>query len=179
MARTTVTATAMVDGNATETAVAIVNGDRNCNGRRQRHWATATAMVMESATTTDMATAITMATATARMMMTKAGLPLHVLAMCSAMAGATTCLHPHGHNGKCIHQRCIMLVTLLRVCVFLASNYGWGTVIHEIPISSFPILMTSLPYPSSSVSSLSRGRVPDSSPWILFLFIIYNYCSVY
>jgi hypothetical protein len=33
------------------------------------------------------------------------------------------------------------------VCVFLASGYGWGTVMHEIPISSSPILMTSLPYP--------------------------------
>jgi hypothetical protein len=32
---------------------------------------------------------------------------------------------------------------------------------------------------TKSVSPLSRGRVPDSSPWILFLFIIYNYCSVY
>jgi hypothetical protein len=32
---------------------------------------------------------------------------------------------------------------------------------------------------AKSVCSLSRGRVPDSSPWILFLFIIYNYCSVY
>jgi hypothetical protein len=32
---------------------------------------------------------------------------------------------------------------------------------------------------AKSVSSLSRGRVSDSSPWILFLFIIYNYCSVY
>jgi hypothetical protein len=29
------------------------------------------------------------------------------------------------------------------------------------------------------VCSLSRGRALDSSPWILFLFIIYNYCSVY
>ncbi len=32
---------------------------------------------------------------------------------------------------------------------------------------------------AKSVSSLSRGRVPHSSPWIVFLFIIYNYCSVY
>ncbi len=32
---------------------------------------------------------------------------------------------------------------------------------------------------TKTVSSLSKGRVPDSSPWILFLFIIYNYCSVY
>ncbi len=29
------------------------------------------------------------------------------------------------------------------------------------------------------VCSLSRGRIPDSSPWIVFLFIIYNYCTVY
>jgi hypothetical protein len=32
---------------------------------------------------------------------------------------------------------------------------------------------------AKSVSSLSSGRVPDSSPWILVLIIIYNYCSVY
>ncbi len=34
---------------------------------------------------------------------------------------------------------------------------------------------------AKSVCSLSRGRVPDSSPLILFLLIIYNYCycSVY
>ncbi len=54
----------------------------------------ATAMVMESATMMEMATAIAMATATARVMTTKAGMPLHVPAMCSAMAGATPCLHP-------------------------------------------------------------------------------------
>jgi hypothetical protein len=33
-----------------------------------------------------------------------------------------------------------------QLCVFLASSYGWGTVMHEIPIStSHPL--TSLPYP--------------------------------
>jgi hypothetical protein len=32
---------------------------------------------------------------------------------------------------------------------------------------------------AKSVSSLSRGRVPDSSPFIVFLFTTYNYCSVY
>ncbi len=32
---------------------------------------------------------------------------------------------------------------------------------------------------AKSVCSLSRGRVSDSSPWIVFLFICYNYCSVY
>jgi hypothetical protein len=90
----------------------MVNSDRNGNGRRQRRWAMALAMVTESATMTEMGTAIKMAMAMARVRMTKAGLPLHVPAMCSAMAGATPC---HGHKGKCIHQRCIMGVTLLRV----------------------------------------------------------------
>jgi hypothetical protein len=70
------------------------------------------------------------ATAMARVTMTKAGLPLHVPAMCSAMAGATPCLHPHGHKGKCIHQRCVMGVTLLRVIApfqgggFLKAHHG-------------------------------------------------------
>ena len=32
---------------------------------------------------------------------------------------------------------------------------------------------------AKSISSLSRGRVPDSSSWIVYLFIFYNYCSVY
>jgi hypothetical protein len=78
-----------------------------------------------------MAMVIAMAKAMARVMMTKAGLPLCVLAMCSAMAGATPCLHPHGYKGKRIHQRCIMGVTLLRVFPpfqgggFLTAHYGY------------------------------------------------------
>ncbi len=90
----------------------------------------ATAMAMESATATEMATAIAVATAMARATMTKGGLHLHVLAMCSAMAGATPCFHPHGHKGKCIHQRCIMGVTLLRVFApfqrggFMTAQHG-------------------------------------------------------
>ncbi len=124
-------ATAMADGNATEMVAAMVDSDRNGNGRRQRQWATAMAMVMESATMMEMATAIAMATATARVTMIKAGLPIHVPAMCSAMARATPCLHPHGHKGKCIHQRCVMGVTLLRVFPpfqgggFLTAHHGF------------------------------------------------------
>jgi hypothetical protein len=78
-----------------------------------------------------MAMAIALATATARVTMTKAWLPLHVPAMCSAMRGATPCLHPHGHKGKCIHQRCVMGVTLLRVFPpfqgggFLTAHHGF------------------------------------------------------
>ncbi len=120
----------MADGNATETAAAMVDGDRNSNGRRQWRWAMATAMVTELATATEMGTAITMETAMARVMMIKAGLPLHVPAMCSAMTGAKPCLHPNGHKGKCIHQRCVMGVTLLRVFQpfqgggFLTAHHG-------------------------------------------------------
>jgi hypothetical protein len=132
MARARATATAMVmaNGNATETVAAMVDGNRNGNGRQRRRWAMATTMVMELSTTTEVVMAIAMATATARVMMTKAGLPLHVAAMCSAMAGATPCLHPHGHKGKCIHQCCVMGVTLLRVFPpfqgggFLTAHHG-------------------------------------------------------
>ncbi len=120
----------MADNDATEMAAAMVDGNRNGNGQWQRRWATAMAMVAELATTTEMAAAIAMAMATARVMMTKSGLPLHVPAMCSAMAGATPCLQPHGHKGKCIHQRCVMGVTLLRVfppfqrARFLTAHHG-------------------------------------------------------
>jgi hypothetical protein len=115
----------MADGNATERAAGMVDGNRNGNG-----WATAKVMVMELATTTEMAMAIGMVMDMARVTMTKAGLPLHVPAMCSAMAGATPCLHPHGHEGKRIHQCCVMGVTLLRVFPpfqgggFLTAHHG-------------------------------------------------------
>ncbi len=87
-------------------------------------------MVRELTMTTEIATAIAMATDRARVTMTKTGLHLHVPAMCSAIAGSTPCLHPHGHKGKCIHQRCIMGVTLLRVFPpfqggeFLTAHHG-------------------------------------------------------
>ncbi len=75
----------------------------------------AIATATELATAMGMVTVIAMVTAMARATITKEGLPLHVLAMCRAVAGVTPCLHPHGHKGKCIHQCCIMEVTLLRV----------------------------------------------------------------
>jgi hypothetical protein len=77
-----------------------------------------------------MATAIAKATATAMATMAKGGLPLNVPAMCSDVAGATPCLYPHGHKGKCIHQRCVMGVTLLRMFPpfqgggFLTAHHG-------------------------------------------------------
>jgi hypothetical protein len=82
------------------------------------------------ATLTVTATAIVMATVTATVIMTKGGFPLHVSVMCRVVAGATPCHHPHGHKGKCIHQRCVMGVTLLRVFApiqgggFLTGHHG-------------------------------------------------------
>jgi hypothetical protein len=111
----------MADGNATEMAAAMVDGDHNGNDRWQWRWqwaiamAVGTATATESATAMEMATAMAMVTAPARATITKEGLPLHVVAMCSTFGGATPCLHPHGHKGKYIHQRCVMGVTLLRV----------------------------------------------------------------
>ena len=90
-------------------------------------------MPASTSTATETAMAITMATAKVMVTLTMGGLPLHVLAMCSAVAGATPCLHPHGQmkvHSPALHQ------------------HGGAN--------------------SKSVCSLSRGRVPDSSPWINF-----------
>ncbi len=100
----------MADGNATEMMAVMVDGNRNGNGQQQqqRQWAiamvTAMAAAMESAMATEMAMAMAMVTAMARATITKEGLPLHVAAMCSAFGGATPCLHPHGHKGKCMRH---------------------------------------------------------------------------
>jgi hypothetical protein len=119
------TVMAMANGNVTETMAAMVNGNHNGNGQQQqrRRWATT------SATATDLAMAIAMATATVRATMTKGGLPLHVPAMCSTVAGRHL-PPPHGHKGKCIHQCCVMGGTLLRVFPpfqgggFLTDHHG-------------------------------------------------------
>jgi hypothetical protein len=139
----------MADSNVTEMAVAMVDGERDGNGQRQqqRRWAiataTATATGTELATATEMATTMAMATAMARATITKEGLPLHVAEMCSAFGGVTPCLHPHGHNGKCIHQRCVMGVTLLRVFAPLQGG-GFLTAHHGLFFVYFLQLLFSL-----------------------------------
>jgi hypothetical protein len=144
----------MADSNTTVMVAVMVDRDRNgnCQRQRQRQWAIATAMVTATATATElvtateMALAMAMATATARGTITKEGLPLHVAEMCSNFGGATPCLHPYGHKGKCIHQCCIMGVTLLRVFAplqgggFLTAHHGLFFVYirncNELPESS-------------------------------------------
>jgi hypothetical protein len=86
-------------------------------------------MATETATATEMAMVIAIATATATATMTKGELPLHVLAMYRTVAGATPCLHLHGHKAKCIHQCCVMGVTLLRV--FAPFQVGGFLIAHH------------------------------------------------
>jgi hypothetical protein len=144
-----VSATAMADSNATEIVAAMVDGYCNGNGRRQRQrrWAIATAKATatatELATAMEMVTAMAIATAMARATITKEGLPLHVAEMCSVFRGATPCLHPHGHKGKCIHQRCVMGVTLLRVFAPLQEG-GFLTAHHGLFFVYFLQLLFSL-----------------------------------
>ncbi len=67
-------------------------------------------------------------------------------------------------------------------CVGNVQRYGRGDTLTPPPWTQRKVHSPVLHHggdTAKSVSSLSRERVPDSSPWIVFLFIIYNYCSVY
>ncbi len=67
-------------------------------------------------------------------------------------------------------------------CAGYVHCYGRGNTLPSPPWTQRKVHSPALRQggdTAKSVSSLSRGRVPDSSPWILFLFIIYSYCSVY
>ncbi len=161
-------ATATADDNATETAAAMVDSNRNGNGRRRQQWATALAMVTESAMTTEMVMAITMAMATRRVTMMKAGLPFHVPAMCSALAGATPCLHPHGHKRKCIHQRCVMGVTLLRVLPPFQGR-GFLTVHHGFFFAYYLQLLFSLLNNPLFAPRIIQSLKNPVSPLMLYL----------
>jgi hypothetical protein len=67
-------------------------------------------------------------------------------------------------------------------CAGNVQRYGRGNTLPPPPWTQRKVHSPVLHHggdTAKSVSSLSRGRAPDSSQWILFLFIIYNYCSVY
>ncbi len=72
-----------------------------------------------------------------------------------------------------------------RVASSCASNVqrcGWGNTLPSPPWTQRKVYSPALHHggdTAKSVCSLSRGMVPDSLPWILFLFIIYNLCLVY
>jgi hypothetical protein len=67
-----------------------------------------------------------------------------------------------------------------RVASSCAGNvqcYGRGDTLPPPPWTQRKVHSPALCHggdTAKSVSSLSRGRVPDSSPWILFLFIVYK-----
>ncbi len=67
-------------------------------------------------------------------------------------------------------------------CASDVQCYGRGNTLPPLLCTQRQVHSPALPHegdPTKSVSSLSRRRVPNSSPWIIFLFIIYNYGSVY
>ncbi len=67
-------------------------------------------------------------------------------------------------------------------CAGNVQHYGRGDTLPPPPWTQRKVHSPALHHggdTAKSVSSLSTGRVPDSSPWSVFLFIIYNYCSVY
>ncbi len=67
-------------------------------------------------------------------------------------------------------------------CAGNVQHYGRGDTLPLPPWTPREVHSPALRHggdTAKSVSPLSRGRVPDSLPWIFLLFIIYNYCSVY
>ncbi len=67
-------------------------------------------------------------------------------------------------------------------CAGNVQRYGRGNTLPPPPWTQMKVHSPALHHggdTAKSVSSLSRVRVPDSSPWIVFLFILYNNCSVY
>ncbi len=62
-------------------------------------------------------------------------------------------------------------------CTGDVQRYGRGDTLPPLPWTPRKVHSPALRHgddTAKSVSSLSRGGVPDSSPLILFLFIIYN-----
>ncbi len=148
----------------------MANGNGNGNGQWAIATATAMAMVTmtELAMATEMAMAMAMATATARVTIMKEWLPYHVAAMCSAFGGATPCLHPHGHKGKCIHQCCLMGVTLLRVFAPLQEG-GFLTAYHGLCFVYFLQLLFSLLNNSLFLPRIIQALKNPVSPLTLYL----------
>jgi hypothetical protein len=126
-----------------------------------------TAMATEMATVTA-TTAIALATSTAMATMTHGELPLHVLAMCSTVAGATPCLHPHGHKGKCIYKCCIMGVTLLSVFAPFQGG-GFLTAYHGLFFVYFLQLLFSLLNNPLFASPIIQELKNPVSPLTLYL----------
>ncbi len=62
-------------------------------------------------------------------------------------------------------------------CAGNVHHYGRGDTLPPPPWTQRKVHSPALRHggdTAKSVCSLSRGRIPESSPWILFLFIIYK-----
>jgi hypothetical protein len=89
-------------------------------------------------------------------------------------------------NGDCNGNGCVKGKNdkgrVASSCAGNVQPYGRGDTLPPPPWTQRKVHSPALRHggdTAKSVSSLSRGRVLDSSPWILFLLIIYNCCSVY
>ncbi len=138
-----VTVTAMADGNVTEMTVAMVDGNRNGNGRQQRQRQWAIATAMAMTTATELATAMEMA-----------------MAMTIAMAMAKATITKEG-----------LPLHVAAMC----STFGGGDTLPPPPWTQRKVHSPALRHggdTAKSVCSPSRGRVPDSSPWIVFVYFL-------
>jgi hypothetical protein len=127
--------------------------------------------VTDTATATKAAMAIAMATATVMATMMKGGLPLHVLAMFSAVAGATPCLHPHGQKGVFTHQCCIMGVMLQRVFPPFQGG-GFLTAHHGLFVYFLQLLFNLLNNPLFVPCIILALKNPVSP---LMLYLLHSY----
>ena len=79
-----------------------------------------------------------------------------------------TLLHPHGHKQKCIHQRCIMGVTLLRVFAPLQGG-GFLTAHHGLFFVYFLQLLFSLLNNPLFAPCIIQALKNPVSPLMLYL----------
>ncbi len=142
----------MADSNATEMAAAMVDGD--CNGNDQwqwqRRWAIATATAMAMAMATEL--------------------------VGNGDRDGNGDGNGNGH-GKGNHYK----GRVASSCGRDVQRFWTGNTLPPPPWTQSKMHSPVLHHggnTAKSVCSPSRGRVPDSSPWIVF-FTFYNYCSVY
>ncbi len=133
-------ATVMADGNATEMAVAMVDGNRNGNGRRKQRRQWAIATATATVMATESATATEMAMA---------------IAIATATVRAT-----------------ITKEGLLFHVAAMCSAFWRGNTLVPPPWTQRKVHSPVLRHggdTAKSICSPSRGRVPDCSPWIVFV----------
>jgi hypothetical protein len=82
----------------------------------------------------------------------------------------TPCLHPHGHKGKCIHQRCVMVVTLQKVFAPFQGG-GFLTAHHRFFFIYYLQLLFSLlnnPLFAPRIIQALKNPVSPLTPYLLF-----------